>query len=457
MVSQQFNVSGMSCDGTWSIPEPASLDTARNCTLYSNFVVSVLRNAYKSTNDTTYDMQLCQASPQDAYAFVVGSLANGSALPSMCQFAVSYFADQGPFCMGSNNAGSSLEYQKKLLYDPLETCRSDLKASMGLEINLDIAGIGLMALARRSSKACNGWPTRIAGSVRNTVSALFSGSLVLGYSVVIASLATYLRTPPDDQLIEAWVRGADVNMYENPSIFLASGVSFFSVLCLHSIISNPRRKNLRHVLVVLLYLLYTGLACWTGLTTSGPTESNMSTAVFDEPQSATWMRFIGDNYAKIIMVLLLGGPGLMALVALVVARLRSSKRTQWWCLPRHYKQHLWIITGLVSYTMMFVCIALLAYLRNQATDDIKGETQSEWKFGQIIPLFTWVPVIIEWCYMFVFGIETGLEGNMPKEYDARYNGKAEGTDAGTQKYQYATAVSHFKDAIYRVDGVTTDP
>lgn len=146
--------------------------------------------------------------------------------------------------------------------------------------------------------------------------------------------------------------------------------------------------------------MYTGLACWTGLTSSGPHESNISTTVFDESQSSSWMGFIGGDYARIIMVLLLGAPGLVGLGALMVAHLRLNRGK--WSLPGHYRECLWIAAGLGSYAMMFLSIVLLSYLRSEATRDSAGpDSQPEWRFGQIVPLFTWVPVIIEWCYMFV--------------------------------------------------------
>lgn len=123
------------------VPDPASFSTTRNCTLYSNFVVSVFRNAYKSGEEID-DGKICQASPLEAYLFVTESLER-VLRPSMCQFAQWYYNDEGPFCGNSYKTANDSEYLAKLFNDPLEICRQDVKASIGMGINLDIAGIGV--------------------------------------------------------------------------------------------------------------------------------------------------------------------------------------------------------------------------------------------------------------------------------------------------------------------------
>lgn len=141
MGTRQFDVNGMLCEGAWAVPDPASFMTTRNCTLYSNFVVSVLRNAYKS-GDAIDDGKICQASPLEAYLFVTESLEH-VLRPSMCQFAQWYYNDKGPFCGNSYKTANDTKYLARLFSDPLETCRQDVKASIGMGINLDIAGIGV--------------------------------------------------------------------------------------------------------------------------------------------------------------------------------------------------------------------------------------------------------------------------------------------------------------------------
>ncbi|KAK3317039.1 hypothetical protein B0H66DRAFT_605302 [Apodospora peruviana] len=54
-----------------------------------------------------------------------------------------------------------------------------------------------------------------------------------------------------------------------------------------------------------------------------------------------------------------------------------------------------------------------------------SDEASRWTFGQVLAVGTWIPVMIEWSYIFLYGMKEGLEGRMPDEYGALYVSDAE--------------------------------
>ncbi|KAI0159881.1 hypothetical protein GGR52DRAFT_166046 [Hypoxylon sp. FL1284] len=44
------------------------------------------------------------------------------------------------------------------------------------------------------------------------------------------------------------------------------------------------------------------------------------------------------------------------------------------------------------------------------------DKDSDWTFGQVLALATWVPVVVEWVAIMIYGPESGLEGHMSTEY-----------------------------------------
>jgi hypothetical protein len=52
-------------------------------------------------------------------------------------------------------------------------------------------------------------------------------------------------------------------------------------------------------------------------------------------------------------------------------------------------------------------------LRAQAGGQL---AESQWTFGQIVGMLIWVPVLVEFGYIFLFGPKEGLEGRLPVDY-----------------------------------------
>lgn len=53
-------------------------------------------------------------------------------------------------------------------------------------------------------------------------------------------------------------------------------------------------------------------------------------------------------------------------------------------------------------------IRFLWYLRNQEKDIASNDTENEWGYGQILAVFVWVPVLVE--YFYILGLELHFWG-----------------------------------------------
>ena len=67
---------------------------------------------------------------------------------------------------------------------------------------------------------------------------------------------------------------------------------------------------------------------------------------------------------------------------------------------------------LAAYAMFdsYIDIRFLWYLRVQEQDISLKDNEDQWGYGQILALFVWVPIFVE--YIYVFGFERNLWGNI---------------------------------------------
>ena len=67
---------------------------------------------------------------------------------------------------------------------------------------------------------------------------------------------------------------------------------------------------------------------------------------------------------------------------------------------------------LAAYAMFdsYIDIRFLWYLRVDEQDVSSADEEYQWGYGQILALFVWVPIFVE--YFYVFGFERGLWGKI---------------------------------------------
>lgn len=74
---------------------------------------------------------------------------------------------------------------------------------------------------------------------------------------------------------------------------------------------------------------------------------------------------------------------------------------------------------LAAYAMFdsYIDIRFLWYLRVQEQDISSADNEDQWGYGQILALFVWVPVFVE--YFYVFGFERNLWGRMNTDLEKK--------------------------------------
>ena len=67
---------------------------------------------------------------------------------------------------------------------------------------------------------------------------------------------------------------------------------------------------------------------------------------------------------------------------------------------------------LAAYAMFdsYIDIRFLWYLRLQEQDISSADNEDQWGYGQILALFVWVPIFVE--YFYVFGFERNIWGKI---------------------------------------------
>ncbi|KAM7223090.1 hypothetical protein V8F06_001646 [Rhypophila decipiens] len=94
-----------------------------------------------------------------------------------------------------------------------------------------------------------------------------------------------------------------------------------------------------------------------------------------------------------------------------------------------------ILSIFVAFDMMCFAVAITIALKInlQFADD-----SYEWTFGQVLAVGTWIPICIEWWYIFLFGMKEGLEGRIPYEYEVNHvQDFPEGCHHGTKARRYS--------------------
>lgn len=71
-------------------------------------------------------------------------------------------------------------------------------------------------------------------------------------------------------------------------------------------------------------------------------------------------------------------------------------------LPRRYRTGVHIATAASCFAAMWAQFGMLVWVRSQIITHVSDEDpETEWSFGQILALSTWVPVLVEWTYIFL--------------------------------------------------------
>lgn len=76
-----------------------------------------------------------------------------------------------------------------------------------------------------------------------------------------------------------------------------------------------------------------------------------------------------------------------------------------------------LVVAWVNVLFMWGLLAFFTILRHKINVTAGHlDSEDEWTFGQILALATWAPVVVEFGYIFIWGIKEGLERHLPSDF-----------------------------------------
>lgn len=283
---------------------------------------------------------------------------------------------------------------------------------------------------------------RLHTATASSIHSLYATATILSYSIVTAAAAIFGIHQLKKSLVD---------IYMNELLVLAPTFSIFPVLAVHTLLpgwkGKPRtseritagwegRNRFRRVLGSVLYL-FCLVTVWyirvTGIRTTDPNfEFGGKNDMWDVRLSHD-VYMVAPRYveALVILMLVVPGVGIVALCGLRWFRRRrggsaqaNTPSGQSSGVPAgrqagSARTRSWIMLAIraLSVAMMLIQLTWLWYLRTEAMHDAGGiDRDTEWNFGQILAVATWLPVLMEFIYFFVFSnrqSNTGVESAIP--------------------------------------------
>ncbi|KAK1464082.1 hypothetical protein CMEL01_12843 [Colletotrichum melonis] len=280
----------------WTPPPGFEVKFADNCVLFGNFVHSIIR--------TSPTLDYCAIDINALYSLVTFSLpSNLTGVPEIQQVASWYLTGCGPdanyencfddTCLGAVNLKEAV--RSEINNSANMTCIGELRSSLGIQGNADIAGIGVMVtfcieawlvagfLAAKIAKYARGDKSKLpdwldtvyrnlADAFEVILPAFYWSSVLLSLGIVAASVLTAAAASGNgqDKQLEQWRAGEDYTVYDSQLSALASLFSiqatFMASLMLQE---HGRRLHLLNLAIIpvlailgVLLLALLGLTVW---------------------------------------------------------------------------------------------------------------------------------------------------------------------------------------------------
>ncbi|PKX90420.1 uncharacterized protein P174DRAFT_507136 [Aspergillus novofumigatus IBT 16806] len=270
---------------------------------------------------------------------------------------------------------------------------------------------------------------RVLDAFRGSITNFWSSAAVLSLAMLIVSLRITARaTIYVERAVQAWRSGSAVSAYDTQLATIVSCFSLFPVLILGLLMKNRgRRRWLAGIVHIVLYVLVLVQIRLAISRTSVASKIKSSLGAACNPMTVDKMfRKYGSPVFYVLIAVPVGLAVLLAAAAVLfrVGRSESenqAERTKTWRLVtnllRLYGVSLIAFTSLACFVLMWASIGLLLSMRNLIIENVgHNDPALEWTFGQFLALATWIPVLVEWVYILIFGLQRGLEGHVPKDY-----------------------------------------
>ncbi|KAJ4299280.1 hypothetical protein N0V90_004524 [Kalmusia sp. IMI 367209] len=269
--------------------------------------------------------------------------------------------------------------------------------------------------------------SRIGTATASSIHSLYATAIILSYAIVTAAITIFFLH---------YLTASLVDIYMNELLILAPAFSVFPVLTLHTLLPDEKlkpaerrtagweaRTGFRRFLGAALYL-FCLVSVWLiyvkGVRTTDPEfELGEPTQNLDINLSRD-VYIIAPRYVLALVILILVVPLLGITIfggrlwlrrragrsqrgaSIQEQRLRNATSSGQQTSSQRIRNLLNFILQAFSVAMMLIQLTWLWYLRTEAMRDAGGfDRDTEWNFGQILAVGTWLPVLMEFVYFFL--------------------------------------------------------
>ncbi|KAK1700165.1 hypothetical protein BDP55DRAFT_710788 [Colletotrichum godetiae] len=391
---------------SWTAPSLQPVDFINNCTTYGAFAAPYLRHGAQRVPIT------------DVEAYLIDALRHNDAstiLPSRAQligwydnltanepdtWALSQMREPPsflPIWVNRTEMGS---------FD--EECAVELCSNLDFEMDGDIVGIGIMAsyysegiLAtifsfliilgrlvehRYASKVSKvpGLTSRFYEAASACTKSLFDAGAVICLATLSGTIIVGAHSDDFEGTIDAWHLGDSLIVNDLEAAQFSAFFSLCPVILIYTFLSETwggRRLYLGCSVLVVLY----AFSLYATFFTYGPRDRHYSNHMVELWETFQMLGCLKGTKETIV---------------------RSSRESTYFVLL--------VLLALIWYLLF------LLYRVRRRTLDITGRPsdRQSWSLGQIVALATWIPVVVEFLYMCIFGMKSGLEGRLPAGYEA---------------------------------------
>ncbi|EJT76490.1 hypothetical protein GGTG_06409 [Gaeumannomyces tritici R3-111a-1] len=280
---------------------------------------------------------------------------------------------------------------------------------------------------------------RVMDAFRGTLESFLLAAILLAVAMLVAGIFVIAEN------IEDRYKGADehemingASYYDVPLSVLACAFAVFPVLAAYSVLRHPgqgesgaHKKWLTRACLIVIWLLGIAVVYMAPLGDPDfnptPKEDQANREAMErsglKDDLWSWCDHRGGNAyrnaLKAAMGLVVAAPLVWSLLFLflhtgfLIPGIAGSKKLRIW-LP-------WcrLAMGWICLAFTWGVLAYLQWLR-QKLRDATGRLgdDGKWGFGQILALSVWVPVVFEFIYILLWGLQDSLSGSLPPEYKA---------------------------------------
>ncbi|KAK7450388.1 hypothetical protein Landi51_05459 [Colletotrichum acutatum] len=426
----------------WAPPRNVRWNVIASCVTFGNFVNSIIR--------TYPDLDTCDinnSALRDLFNSALPTyISEGFRHSTTQQIASWYLSGCGTNATyatcDTHHCLSAVAFKQAILSEIKKswnmTCIREVRSSLGIQGNADIAGVGVMVtfcleaslvvgfllaqaveqVHQRNSRQPNPFIKCITNAFKVVLPEFYWSSVLLSLGMVIASLLTAAASAGDVQRdrLRQWKAGKAFTVYDTQLAALASLFSIQATFMAGLILqTSGRRRRLLNVAILPLLGLFLVVLTYLTISLDAQLPENVIMLHWSMLRTDELARGFLQIFTGVTMFMM----GICGVTALATAWARRGKAKQKGALPDNLLRfELWTVQTILTALMLATLGKFFDFRKQTIPGSAAGDPQLEWSFGQILVLTTWIPVMLDIWYTSNVGIIRGLEVHMPGGFHA---------------------------------------